>query len=123
MSNVIRFYWPEWKCYLRTPVSMTTASMETILEVTNGCGRDGIEGVVIPDSIYGLDISPVCRVHDWMYGEAQSLEDEQDADSVFAENLVSLIQQKTSSKIMLWLRLRRAYKYIDAVVLTNCVGK
>ena len=123
MSNVIRFYWPEWQCYLRTPVSMTTASMETILEVTNGCGRDGIEGVVVPDSIYGLDISPVCRVHDWMYGEAESLEDEQNADSVFVENLVSLIQQKTSSKIMLWLRLRRAYKYIDAVVLTNCVEK
>ena len=33
--------------------------------------------------------------------------------------MVSLIKQKTRSKVVQWMRLRRAYKYVDAVALTD----
>jgi hypothetical protein len=100
---------------------MLRLSMDAIMEMTNGCGREGIEGRIVPDTIWGLDISPVCRVHDYMYLHAETLAEENYADAIFGANLISLIQQKTSFALLKWLRLRRAYKYIDAVALTNCV--
>ena len=114
--------WKEWDCTLLTPLSMLRLSMDAIMEMTNGCGREGIEGRIVPDTIWGLDISPVCRVHDWMYADADTADEENYADAIFGANLISLIKQKTSSRILQWLRLRRAYKYIDAVALTNCVS-
>ena len=111
----------EWECTLLTQLTMLPLSMDAIMEMTNGCGREGVENVLVPDTIWGLDISPVCRVHDYMYIHADSLADENYADAIFGANLISLIQQKTSFPPLKWLRLRRAYKYVDAVALTNCV--
>ena len=113
--------WKEWDCILLTPLSMLRLNMDAIMEMTNGCGREGIEGRIVPDTVWGLDISPACRVHDYMYIHADSLSEENYADAIFGANLISLIQQKTSFPPLKWLRLRRAYKYIDAVALTNCV--
>lgn len=113
--------WKEWDCTLLTPLSMLRLSMGAIMEMTNGCGREGFENRIVPDTIWGLDISPACRVHDYMYAHADTLADENYADAIFGANLISLIQQKTKFPPLKWLRLRRAYKYIDAVALTNCV--
>jgi len=41
------------------------------------------------------------------------------ADGVMACNLVGLINQATRNRLLRWMRLRRAYKYIDAVSLTD----
>ena len=113
--------WKEWGCTLLTPLTMLRLSMYAIMEMTNGCGREGIEGRIVPDTIWGLDISPACRVHDYMYLHAETLAEENYADAIFGANLISLVQQKTKFPLLKWLRLRRAYKYIDAVALTNCV--
>lgn len=121
-TPICNFYWPEWDCKLVTPSYMTCMAMDEIVRVTNGCGREGIESMLVPDTIWGLDISPVCRVHDIMYQYATSLEDENFADAIMGANLISLIKQKTKWRILQWLRLRRAYKYINAVALTNCVS-
>ena len=111
----------EWGCKLIAPLTMVRANMDDIILQTNGCGRTGIEDWLVPDTIWGLDISPVCRVHDYMYLHAEKLAEENYADAIFGANLISLIQQKTKFAPLKWLRLRRAYKYIDAVALTNCV--
>ena len=113
--------WKEWDCTLLTPLTMLRLDMPTIMEMTNGCGREGVEGRIVPDTIWGLDISPVCRVHDYMYMHAETLAEENYSDAIFGANLISLIQQKTKFAPLKWLRLRRAYKYVDAVALTNCV--
>ena len=113
--------WKEWDCTLLTPLTMLRLDMPTIMEMTNGCGREGVEGRIVPDTIWGLDISPVCRVHDYMYLHAETLAEENYADAIFGANLISLVQQKTKFPLLKWLRLRRAYKYVDAVALTNCV--
>ena len=62
-----------------------------------------------------------CRIHDWMYTEARGEQEEIDADAVLAANMVEFIKQRSANKFMVWLRLRRAYKYIDAVALTDVV--
>lgn len=110
-----------WGGKLLAPLDMCKASLHVILTSTNGCGREGVEGLLVPDTIWGLDISPVCRVHDWMYTNADTRQEEDYADAIFAANLVSWIKQKTGSRILQWLRLRRAYKYVDVVALTNCI--
>lgn len=111
--------WKEWGCTLLTPLSMLRLDMPTIMAVTNGCGRAGLENVLVPNTIWGLDISPVCRVHDYMYMHADTHADEDYADAIFGANLISIIQQKTKFWPLKWLRLRRAYKYVDAVAMTD----
>lgn len=118
-APICHYYFKEWEAKLLAPLTMIKRPMAEIMDGTNGCGRAGIEGAVVPDTIWGLDVSPVCRVHDWMYGEADTLEEENYADAIFGANLISIVQQKTKNPILKWLRLRRAYKYVDAVAMTN----
>ena len=122
MNTTLAFrHFPEWGARLLIPMSMAGVCVAQIVDATNGCGREGIEGALVPDTILGLDVAPVCRIHDWMYVEADSIEDEEDADAVLAANMVEYIKQKSANSFMGWLRLRRAYKYIDAVTLTDVV--
>jgi len=130
MIPVCFYNFREWGVSLLCPISMASARMDDIMIQTGGCGRDGLEDRLIPDSIWGLDITPVCRVHDWMYQQARERgrkhrdaerlrAEEAFADGVMACNLVQLIQQRTSSRLLRWLRLRRAHKYIDAISMTD----
>lgn len=123
-------FFDEWGVKLLVPLSFAAASMDDILIQTNGCGRAGAEARLVPDTIWGLDVGPVCRVHDWMYqqavegarrhkSQARLTEAEHFADGVMACNLVGLINQATRNRLLRWMRLRRAYKYIDAVSLTD----
>jgi len=118
-APICHHYFGAWGCKLLCPLHMTRLTMEQIYARTNGCGREGLEGRLIPDTIWGLDISPACNVHDIMYQMADTREEENYADAIFGANLISLIQQKTTFAPLKWLRLRRAYKYVDAVAMTN----
>ena len=133
MTPVCFYNFEDCGVRLLCPISMTAMRMDDIILQTNGCGRDGLEEWLIPDTIWGLDISPVCRVHDIMYQQAQErarrhkdqarlTAEEQFADGVMSCNLVQLIQQKTGSAILRWLRLRRAHKYTDAVSMADILS-
>lgn len=129
-TPVCHKFFPDWGYKLLVPLSFAAAEMDDILAKTNGCGRAGIEDRIIPDTIWGLDVTPVCRVHDWMYMEAaersrkhrsqeKTTQDEHYADGVFALNLVFTINEHTCNRFLRWLRLRRANKYINAVAVTD----
>lgn len=83
----------------------------------NGCGPEGI-GEIVPDTIWGLDVSKVCCVHDHMSERCANLTDEIIADAVFAANLTLRIVNN-SDGIKLWVRMLRATKYIIAVSCTT----
>lgn len=130
MAPVCVYHFEEWGIRLLCPISMASMRMDDIMLQSNGCGRAGIEQRLVPDTIWGLDISPVCRVHDVMYQQAEErarrhkdqirlTAEEHFADGVMACNLVQLIQQRTSNLLLRWLRLRRAHKYVDAIALTD----
>lgn len=121
---------PDWPVALLCPVAMASARMDDILIQTGGCGRDGLEDKAIPDTIWGLDLKPTCRVHDWMYQVAKEnarkhrdqerlTAEEKFADATLAFNGVNTINQQTKSKVLRWLRLRRLYKYVDATSVTD----
>lgn len=85
------------------------------LKHVNGCGAGNAKFDFIPDTMYGLSVTPVCNLHDDAYtfceptqaGFAQS-------NNEFYENLKQWIKAK-SNIFMRYPRLARAKTYYEAV--------
>lgn len=92
---------------------------EVASKVSNGCGPAGAswKAWIVPDTIYGLKISPACDIHDFMYHTGYTIEDKNKADSIFLDNLYKLIDNNTSwwNKWLNPVRRVRAYEYYLAV--------
>ena len=101
---------------LYAPEAYFRLSPEAKREIVNGCGP-GKFSFLIPDTMYGLDVSAACDIHDYMYFMGETIEDKKEADRVFMNNLLRIIEAKTQSKILSWLRKRRAVKYFSAVAM------
>jgi len=78
-----------------------------------GCGPGGAGDKLVPDTMYGLDISEACRVHDWYYRfyPGNTEEDRKMADRVMKNNLLRIVKANTSNGFLLWLRRRRCHTY------------
>ncbi len=103
---------------LYAPDSYLNALLVDRKRVCNGCGAANAKFDFVPDSIYGLKIQEACHIHDWMYHQGKTIEDKKEADRVFLNNLLRLIEAQTSfvGKLLKPLRRRRALKYYEAVV-------
>lgn len=100
---------------LYAPESFINAPRAVRKAVTNGCGPGGWKLDLVPDTIYGLDVSAACNIHDWMYHEGETLADKAAADRVLLNNLLRIINHETRFAPLRWLRRRRARKYYLAV--------
>ncbi|HLD91499.1 MAG TPA: hypothetical protein VI911_10925 [Patescibacteria group bacterium] len=96
----------------------TTASILREKE-TNGCGPGGWKFDLVPDSIWGCPITDACNIHDWMYHFGKVLEDKDRADRIFRNNMIRLINARTTNwfakKLLLGRRLRMAEIYYEVV--------
>lgn len=99
---------------LYCPYEYKVLSKENKITICNGCGPQS-KFDFIPDKIWGLKITEVCNIHDYMYYNGKNIEDKKEADRVFLNNLIRLIDYKTKWKWLKFLRRRRAYKYYNAV--------
>jgi len=100
---------------LYAPKEYWKLSFEAKRELCNGCGAGSALFDFVPDNIYGLDISECCNIHDYMYHIGETAENKSEADRVFLNNLIRVIDKNTSWR---WLRKRRkkvAYLYYNAV--------
>lgn len=97
------------------PCSYFEASPEAILSIVGGCGPGGFGDYLVPDTIWGLSIKPSCSIHDWMYRWGVTLEDKEQADRVFLNNMLRQILNGDTGRLTRWLRRRRARKYYLAV--------
>lgn len=86
-----------------------------------GAGK-GIGDAIIPDKIWGLDITEACRIHDFMYSQGRTEEDRLEADRVLLNNILRLIEADLkASSIPFWraavasARRYRAMTYYNAV--------
>lgn len=80
-----------------------------------GPGR-GILEMLVPETIWGLCVTPACAVHDFMYREGPATDDgKEEADLVFLNNMVRIIEAHTKNRWLLCLRLRRARLYYEMV--------
>lgn len=108
-------YWPQKKkVKLYAPPEYWALSEDAKKEIVNGCGPAKF-GYLVPDSLCGLDITPVCNIHDYMYHIGETLEDKKLADRAFLNNLIRLIDVKTQWWVLKQIRLRMAYVYYTAV--------
>lgn len=80
------------------------------------CGSGDIMTLLVPDTVYGLKISPACYVHDICFEIAEPTdEDFFKANMMFLQNLLSIIRSRTDWGLVRHLRNYRAMTYYDAV--------
>lgn len=84
--------------------SYARAHPEVVQVVTNGCGPMGWKVKIIPDTVYGLNISNACRIHDWDYAEGSTEEEKALADARFLRNANKIVD----SGFILLRPMRRA---------------
>ncbi len=95
---------------------------ERVLRNT-ACGAgSGIGDLVVPDSVFGIRVTEVCRIHDYMYSVGETEEDRLIADRVMLNNLLRVVEEaKSKCKIPVWctflatIRRYRAMTYYTAV--------
>lgn len=101
---------------LLVPKSYFEAPQSQIDEVTNGCGPEGWKEKIVPDTIYGLNVTSACLPHDWAYEFETTLDGKIFADHTLYDNLIVLINNK---KTAWWwvtaLRKRRAKTFLYMV--------
>ena len=98
---------------LYAPKSYVDASQAERDKICNGCGAADAKFDFVPDSILGLSIGCCCDIHDWMYNEGVTLEHKKEADRVFLNNTLRVIENKGG-----WFkgwRRKIAYGYYSAV--------
>jgi len=80
---------------------------------TFGCGPGGWGDWIVPDTMWGLDISEACRIHDWYYRffSDRSKCGKELADTLMKENLLAIIHSKSKSRTFRTLRGVRANTY------------
>lgn len=103
------------KACLFAPENYVWATPEIRAMVANGCGPGGWKIDLIPDTIWGLSITEACNIHDWMYTTGETLADKEEADRVFLNNILRLIDAADSIWLLRKLRRIRAREYFEAV--------
>lgn len=94
------------------------ASMEQRMLVSNGCGPKGLGGKLVPDTMYGLDVSASCDGHDWRYRyTANTLKHKWRADIEMLGNAARIIVDAEGTTWLMVKRIYRATMYCAAVLL------
>jgi len=103
------------KRILFAPESFKIATIGQLRSVCNGCGAANAKFDFIPDTIYFTYVGYACNIHDWMYYIGKTINDKDEADRVFLNNLCRLIKRDNSWWKPKFLMRRRAKKYYLAV--------
>lgn len=88
-----------------------------VANYTSHCGAGkGLSDVIVPETLWGLKVSPACFVHDFMWDEASpTWNDFHISNSVFLRNILSIVECNSASSILKRLRMYRAVTYYNAV--------
>jgi len=107
-------------CIMWMPEELISASEEEISKAVGkgGCGPGKYGDKLVPDKIYGLNIKPACKVHDFSWFLLKTYHDRVLSDCMFLCNMLLLNDNDKSSKFIKWLRLHAPggiYHYYEAV--------
>lgn len=93
-----------------------------VLDFQSYCGAGkGFGDVIVPETMWGLPISPACFVHDIMWDMAEpTWDDFHSSNAIFLRNITSLINTQSKSNFLKHLRMYRAVTYFNAV---DSIGK
>jgi len=81
------------------------------------CGAgSGLGEKLVPETIWFLNITPACKIHDHMYAIADPTDEaKKEADRTFRNNMIRIVHYHTDSVIITRLRLNRANVYYRIV--------
>lgn len=99
---------------LMAPIDYWNMTPTKLALTNNYCGSSGFVTNIVPDNLLGINISEVCRIHDYMYEQGK---DKQLADETFLNNMFSIINKESKMMILKSLRKAKAYLYYFAVKL------
>lgn len=99
---------------LDAPKAFKIAAIELLLSVCNGCGAAG-SFFRPPSTIYGVDITPACQIHDFAFYLGQTLKEFNKANSQFYKNIKVLLDISPSFIKPKHLMAARALIYYKAV--------
>ena len=102
------------KAFLFAPESYWKLSEEDRKARRCGPGR-GVLDWLVPETILGCSVSAACSIHDFMYAEGATAADKDEADCVFLNNMIRLIEAHGGWGWIQRLRLNRARIYYEAV--------
>lgn len=100
---------------LFAPVGYWAMSPSARAELTNGCGPAGWKGRYIPDHLLWVSIQAACDIHDWMYRVGQTEADREEADRVFLNNMLRIVEARSTNWLTRDLRRRLALRYYATV--------
>jgi len=100
---------------LFAPMAYWNTSRVARAEICNGCGPGKLGDFLVPDTLWGLCVTPACNIHDWMYAMGETIEDKKVADRTFLNNLLRIVDANTRFWPLRKLRRLRAYTYYRAV--------
>jgi len=86
-----------------------------ILQRSGGCGPGKYGDKAVPDTMWTLDVKPLCKLHDLEYEVGETEQDKEDADINFLRNLINYIKVHTKFRVIRILRNYRAMSYYIAV--------
>ena len=122
MWKLIRKYAKQTqKVVLDAPPDYYSLTPKQKKKICNGCGPKNPKyfgGHVIPDNLYGISISEACNIHDYMYYIGKTIKDKNEADRVFLNNMLRIIdsvQYPWWLRWLKWLRQKSAWKYYEVV--------
>ena len=102
---------------LLVPVSYAKANSENKAKVCNGCGTEGWKGKLVPDTMWGLCVTPACQVHDWCYELGTTEKDKRYSDALMLINMIWIIVAEGG-----WLMLPRCYRAIHYYIAVVKAG-
>ena len=100
---------------LYAPAEFWGTQPEILRKMVNGCGPAGWKGRLIPDHLLFVSIKTACDIHDWMYLHGQTEADRDEADRVFLNNMLRIVEAKSNNWLTRAIRRRLALHYYSAV--------
>ena len=101
--------------WISAPKSFWQADQELEDAIAGGCGPGGAGDMLVPDTLWGLNVKAACKVHDWTFAVWNDVVGFNLANDLFKDNLMRIIAQHGGYKWLQFLRRRRAIKYYKAV--------
>lgn len=102
---------------LFAPPSFKITHVLELEKVCNGCGSASAKIDFVPDRIYGTYIGYACHIHDWMYHIGRTIEDKDEADRAFLNNILRIFKRENKWYKPMFLMRIRARNYYYAVKL------
>ena len=100
---------------LYAPAAYWAMSAEARAEIVNGCGPSGWKSKFIPNKILWVDVRRACDIHDFMYHLGQTDADREEADRVFLNNLLRIVEAESTNFFTRVIRRRLVLHFYGAV--------